>query len=589
MINKISRFFLLNVMAILLVISCAGQPKPTETGPASLVSQGSGPVVPQGPGQNLLDELDAAMARARGGRENAMAVHAQAYFPGEWDKAEADNNAGKDADRGTVEGVRQGIALFNSAAEAYEAIAANAAPLLAKDKEDANSALQAAMARAEKSRKDAQDSNAPNYFPDDWSGAEAIRQSGLDAKKDSIEEIKAAAALLASAADSYDAVAGKGKQIIAKEKDDADKAQQAQQAQQALQTAMANAEKSRQAAMAVNGQTYFPNDWKNAEAQNTSAKGAKKTTDEEIKAATALFAAAAAAYDAIAAKSQQAAAKEKDDAAKALQAAMARADKSRQAAAAAEAQTYLPNDWKNAETKNTAAKNAKAATVAEIKAATALFVSAADAYDDVARKSQQAAARDKDDATKALQAAMARMEKSRKDAQDAKANVNLPTDWNNAEARNKTAANAKRGTAAEIKAAAPLYIAAADAYDDLVKKNVAFMNTQNQKSAEDAKARAERERQKALDVKADIAVAAEFDGADAVFKRAAADFDKKVFAPAMESYNKSADQFIAAALLAEKKRVLADDTVGEAKRRSAQSADFAASAGTAMEEKNDKI
>jgi hypothetical protein len=586
MINKISRFFLLNVIAVLLILSCAGQPKPTETGSALVAPQGSGPVVPHGPGQDLLDELDAAMARAQGGRENAMAAHAQAYFPDEWDKAEADNSAGKDADKGTVEGVRQGIALFSSAAEAYDAIAANAAPLLAKDQEDANSALQAAMARMEKSRKDAQDNQAPNYFPDDWAGAEAQRQNGLDAKKDSIEEIKAAAALLASAADSYDAVAGKGKQIIAKEKEDADKAQQAQQA---LQTAMANAEKSRQAAMAVNGQTYFPNDWKNAEAQNTSAKGAKKATDEEIKAATALFAAAAAAYDAIAAKSQQAAAKEKDDATKALQAAMARAEKSRQAAAAADGQTYLPNDWRNAETKNTSAKNAKTATVAEIKAATALFVSAADAYDDVARKSQQAAAREKDDATKALQAAMARMEKSRKDAQDAKANVNLPTDWNNAEAKNKTAANAKRGTAAETKAATPLYTAAADAYDDLVKKNVAFMNTQNQKSAEDAKARAERERQKALDVKADIAVAAEFGGADAIFKQAAADFDKKVFASAMESYNKSADQFVAAALLTEKKRVLADDTIGEAKQRSAQSADFTVNAGVAMEGKNETL
>jgi hypothetical protein len=255
----------------------------------------------------------------------------------------------------------------------------------------------------------------------------------------------------------------------------------------------------------------------------------------------------------------------------------------------AEAQTYLPNDWKNAEAKNTSAKSAKTTTMDEVKAAAALFVSAADAYDDLTKKSQQMAAKDKEDANKALQAAIARMEKSRKEAQDAKANVNLPTDWNNAEAKNKTAAGAKRGTAAEIKAATPLYVAAADAYDDLIKKNVALMNTQNQKSAEDAKARATQERQKALDAKANVAVAAEFNSADAIFKQAAADFDKKVFASAAESYNKSADQFIAATLSAEKKRGLADDIIEEAKEKSAQSADYAVNTGIVMEEKNETI
>jgi len=578
MTYKAPRFFLLNVIAVLLIISCATKPepanavKPEPANPAAAAAQGGG--TPPKPGQDLLDEFDAAMARAQKEREGALAVQANAYFPDEWNKAESDNNAGKNSGKNTVEEVKQGIGLFTSAAEGYEAIAANAAPLFTKEQGDAKAALQAAMAKAEKSRKDAQDNRAPDYFPDDWAGAEALRQNGLDAKKDSIEEMKAAAAVFTSAAAAYDDIAGKSRQKIAKEKEDADKA---------LQAAMAQAEKSRQAAMSVNGQTYFPNDWKNAEAQNTSAKGAKKTTPEEIKAAAALFASAAAAYDDIAAKSQQRYAKDKEDANKALQAAMARAEKSRQAAAAGNAQTLLPNDWRNAETKNTSAKNAKTTTLDEIKAATALFVSAADAYDDLARKSQQAAAKEIEDANKALLAAIARAEKSRKDAQDAKADVNFPNDWNNAETKNRTAANAKRGTAAEMKAAAPLYIAAADAYDELVKKNTALLNTQNQKTAEDAKARAERERQKALDVKANIAAAAEFGGADAVFKQAAADFDKKAFTSAVESYNKSADQFIAAALLAEKKRALADDTIGDAKQRSAQSADFAVGTGTAME------
>jgi hypothetical protein len=482
MISRTLRFFPLNVMAVLLMISCAGQPKP-----AALAS-----AVPQGPGQDLLDELDAAMARAQNGREGALAVQAQAYFPDEWNKAESDNNSGRNANKSTVEGVKQGIALFASAAGGYEAIAANSGSLFAKDQEDANSALQAAMARAEKSRKDAHDSLALNYFPDDWAGAEALRQNSLDANKNSIEEMKTAAALFVSAADSYDAITSKNRQIIAKEKEDADKA---------LQAAMAQTEKSRQAAMNVSGQAYFPNDWRAAEAKNTSAKGAKKTTAEEIKTATAQF------------------------------------------------------------------------------------ISATAAYDDIAARSQQMAAKEKEDANKTLLAAIARMEKSRKDAQDAKANINLPVDWNNAEAKNRTAVNARRATAIEMKAAVPLYNSAADAYDDLVRKNLAFQNTQNQKSAEDAKARAEKERQKALDVQANIAAVAEFGGADAIFKQAAADFNKKIFTSAIESYNKSSDQFIAAALSAEKKRVLADNTIGEAKRRSAQSADYAVNTGTVMEEK----
>jgi len=575
MINKKPLFLLMSVTAVFLIISCASKP-PADSGTQPASKTGAS----QSPDQALLDELDTAMARAQSGREGAQAVQAQSYFPEEWDKAESDNNAGKNANKGTADGVKQGIKLFTSAAEGYEAIAGNSAPLFAKDQEDADKALQTAIARAEKSRKDAQDNQASKYFPDDWANAETVRQNGLDAEKSTIADKKSAAALFASAADSYDAIAGKSRDILAKEKADAEKA---------LQTAMAQAEKSRQTAMSVNGQTYFPNDWKDAEAKNTSGKNAKKTTPDEIKSATALFVSASAAYDDIAGKSQQRLAKDKEDAGKALQTAMARADKSRQAAVTADAQTVLPNDWKNAETKNTSAKSAKTGTLDEIKSATALFVSAADAYDDVARKSQQQVAKDKEDANKALQAAIARMDKSRKDAQDAKANVNLPADWNNAETKNKTAAGAKRGTVAEIKAAVPLYTSAADAYDDLIKKNVALMGTQNQKSAEDAKARATQERQKALDAKANIAAVAEFNGADTIFKQATADFDKKVFASAIESYNKSAAQFIAAALLAEKKRAQADGAIGEAKQKSAQSADFAVNTGTAMEEKNETI
>jgi predicted nucleic acid-binding Zn ribbon protein len=617
--NGTLRFLLVNVLAVLFIISCASKPNPAEpasnkpvtAGPATAAPQGqeSTPATPQGPGQDLLDELNAAMARAQSGREKAAAVQGQVYFPDEWNKAEADNGAGKNVNKGTEEGVKQGIALFTSAAEGYESIAGKAGPLLAKEQEDANAALRAAIARADKSRKDAQDNQGPKYFPNDWANAETEYKNGVNAKKGTVEEIKAAAALYNSAADDYDAIAGKSKLALAKDKEEADKAaaekalQTArEEADKALKAAMARAEKSRQAAISVNGQTYLPNDWRNAETKNTSAKNAKTTNVDEIKAATALFNSAADAYDDIAKKSQQMiakekedadkakqAAKEKEDADKALQAAIARAEKSRQTAISVDGQTYLPNDWRNAETKNTSAKNAKTTNVNEIKAATALFNSAAAAYDDITKKTQQMIAKEKDDADKALRAAIARAEKSRKDAQDAKGNVNFPDDWKNAEAKNSTAGGAKRSTVAEIKAAVPLYNSAADAYDDIIKKNTAFLNAQVQKSADDAKARAEQERQKALDVKANVAAAKEFGDADAVFQQASKDFNGKGFASAAERYNKAADQFIAAALLAEKKRTLAEETIGEAKNKSEQSAVFAANTGHAIGEREELL
>jgi hypothetical protein len=547
-------FLIANVLAVLLFASCASKQgpagpaagEPAAGGPAAVAPQGqeSASAALQEPGQDLLDELNAAMARAQIGREKAEAVRGQAYFPDEWNKAEADNGAGKNANKGTVEGVRQGIALFNSAAEGYEAIAGKSGLLFAKEQEDANAALKAAIARADKSRKDAQDNQGSKYFPNDWANAEAEYKNGVNAKKGTIEEIKAAAAFYNSAADDYDAIAGKSKQILAKEKEEAEKALQAAKEKEA-------AEKAQQAAK-----------------EKEDAEKAKQAAKEKEEAE----------------KAKQAA-KEKEDADKALKAAIARAEKSRQAAMNVNGQTNLPNDWRNAETKNTSAKNAKTTNVNEIKAATALFNSAADAYDDIAKKSQQMIAKEKDDADKALRAAIARAEKSRKDAQDAKGNVNFPDDWKNAEAKNSTAGGAKRATVAEIKAAVSLYNSAADAYDDIIKKNAAFILAQAQKSADDAKARAEHERQKALDVKANAAAAKEFGDADAVFQQAAKDFNGKGFASAADRYNKSADQFIAAALLAEKKRALAEETIGEAKRKSEQSSVFAANTGHAIGER----
>jgi len=112
-----------------------------------------------------------------------------------------------------------------------------------------------------------------------------------------------------------------------------------------------------------------------------------------------------------------------------------RAAASRTQAQAAESEANFPDDWKAAEAKYTQAQGAPTEELQDKTAAAALFNQAADAYDGVAKKSAAKVAKDKDDNTKALNAAIARLEKSRKDATTAKADVNFPAEWKAAETK----------------------------------------------------------------------------------------------------------------------------------------------------------
>ena len=372
------------ILVIFLASSCTSAPP--QTGSSPVVAKSASPdsdTLP--PGQDALDKFEAAKARAQEARGQSLAVQAQVFFPDEWNAAETSNEAGKSADTGTLGQVNGAIAQFTTAAEGWEALAEQSGPLFAEAMGGARAALEAATARAQQSRKAAEDNRGATYFPNEWKAAEALRTQGENAAKETPEELNAAAALYASAADGYDDITGRSAARFAQEqKDEAQKALVA--AQSALTAATARAEKSRTAAMDVNGQTYFANDWKSAEGKLQSARGAKKTTADETKAATALFTGAADAYDSIAGKSRPMFTKEKDAASKDLQAAVARAQKSRTAVTTAKADASFPADWKNAETKNQSATNAKRATIAEMKAATPLYNAAADAYDEIVRK-----------------------------------------------------------------------------------------------------------------------------------------------------------------------------------------------------------
>ncbi|MDR2485474.1 MAG: hypothetical protein LBD55_08770, partial [Treponema sp.] len=508
-------FILLRFIIFVLLISCGGAPKPVDTPPPA-EETGTQPAATspapdpnqQPPGRDTLDALNTAMARAENARNKALDVQGPVYFPEDWKGAESKHEAGKNTKKDTIGGVNEAIALFNAAADAYDALAGKSVPLFAKDQEDAGNALNKAMARAEQSRKQALDNQGPVYFPNDWESAESSYKTGNDAKKDTLNEMKTAAALYNAAADGYDDIAGRSGPLLAKEKDDALKA---------LNDAMARAEQSRKETLNVNGQAYFPKDWDAAESKNKAGKDAKKTAADEIKAAAALYVSAADTYDEITRKSRPLLAKEKDDAAKALNAAIARAEQSRKQALDVEGQTYFPNDWKNAESKHRAGKSAKKDTADDIKGATALYVSAADAFDAITGKSRPLLAKEKDDAAKALNAAIARAEQSRKQALDVEGQTYFPNDWKNAESKHQAGKDAKKTTAAEIKASAALYTTAADGYDDIVRKN----NSRLAKEQEDAAkalnaaiAQMERSRKQALDNQAPAYFPKDWDAAE---------------------------------------------------------------------------
>jgi hypothetical protein len=490
--NQKALLLLLCVIAFITAISCASKPPAEQT---SLVEAEADPNQ-QAPGQDALDKLNEAMAKAESAREQALGVQGPVYFPEEWEKAESSNAAGKAAKKDTLGGVNAAIAMFNTAAEAYESIGLQSGPLYAQDMEDARTALGAAMANAEQSKKKAQDNKGQTYFPDEWEAAETSHQNALGAASDTLEEMKNAAAMFAAAAEEYDAIAGKSIPMMAQE--------------------------------------------------------AKEAKDRE-------------------------------DAQKALNDAIAKANKARQDAMAADGQTYYPNEWKTAETNNQAAQNAKKGTADEMKAAAALFNNVANAYDTIAKNANAKLAKDKDDAQKALNTAIARESNSKKQATDAKGQANFPTEWKNAEAKSTTAKNAKRGTVAEMKAAVPLYNASADAYDDITKKSTAKVTADSQKAMDDAKARAEKERQAAIDIKAQTAVPTDFSNADKIFQQAMADFNKKA-ATATDRFNQSTPLFTAAIQATQKKRSDADGAVNAAKERTAESVALAINIGHTLEE-----
>jgi hypothetical protein len=119
-------YTLLFAVGITLLQGC-GSTSTTETAPPEPPPQESPrpqpapPPEPAGPSQTALDALDAAVARAERERKQAADFGAAAYYPGDWESAEAAYGA-ISADRTSPQGVTEAERLYNEAADRYNEI-----------------------------------------------------------------------------------------------------------------------------------------------------------------------------------------------------------------------------------------------------------------------------------------------------------------------------------------------------------------------------------------------------------------------------------------------------------------------------------
>jgi hypothetical protein len=399
--------------------------------------------------------------------------------------------------------------------------------------------------------------------------------------------VEEAITLLGSAAEAYDAIAEKSVPLLARD---------TEAARVALEEAAANAGFARITAQEYGVENYFPDDWQRLTDAHQAATDAGKETLAELKAAIEQFNSVSAMYDEIAAKSAPLLAH--DNAKKQLDEATARVEQARQNATDVDGQTFFRNDWNTAEAALRAGRAAEKNSIDEMNSAAAQFAAAAAMYESIAAKSAPLFAKDRDDAARALQAAVARAEQSRRAVSGANGQNNFPSEWRDAEAKNTAAQNARRGTVAEMKAATPLYTTAADAYDNIARLNTARQAEQARAAEQarqaelarqaeqartnmnNAKATADRARQAAVDAKANIAVQADFNSADGIYRQAVtASSNAAQVAAATEGFNRSAAAFTAAANAATAKLRQAEEAVTRATAREAQSVAHATNIG----------
>ena len=116
------------VLLILPYLSCKSAPP---AAPAKAETPAAGRASPA-----LMGELNAAKARADEARRKAADFNSSAYFPSEWEDAEAQYARAAQTPQNNEANVRDGIAAYKAAADAYDSVFKLAIPLYAQARED---------------------------------------------------------------------------------------------------------------------------------------------------------------------------------------------------------------------------------------------------------------------------------------------------------------------------------------------------------------------------------------------------------------------------------------------------------------------
>ena len=119
------------VLIIIPFFACKSAPAAGEPAPPPKAEP-----APAGPNQALLNELDAAIAKANDARKRALDFESPDYFPSEWEAAEDKLAQAGQVPKDTDSHIRDAITAYNTAAEAYDSVFMMTIPLYAQARED---------------------------------------------------------------------------------------------------------------------------------------------------------------------------------------------------------------------------------------------------------------------------------------------------------------------------------------------------------------------------------------------------------------------------------------------------------------------
>jgi len=117
-----------------------------------------------------VEALNSAAARAEAARKLAMDFEAPAYFPGDWEKPEAQYNEAGTIPHDSKENIQKATEMYDEATSLYEEIFDNTIPLYSQAREDEIMSV----------RGDLLDSSFALYFPELIDGADAVALDALD-------------------------------------------------------------------------------------------------------------------------------------------------------------------------------------------------------------------------------------------------------------------------------------------------------------------------------------------------------------------------------------------------------------------------